>query len=150
MLKIRIIDKYIEWCATKHDIKSKIKFTKFIKIPVNEFLYLNLNNLLLIFLYTKWCKCKLSGFEILVLVFNFLMIENKFSKAGYQSKLSINIGEISKLLFDKFIAKYPKINPKKYAPESPIKTFEKKLKKNKINKVQNNKLILFKSKNIFE
>ena len=67
----------------------------------------------------------MSGFEILVLVFNFLMIENKFSKAGYQSKLSINIGEISKLLFDKFIAKYPKINPKNMRQSLPSKLLRK-------------------------
>ena len=43
---------------------------------------------------------------------NFLIIENKFSKAGYHNKLMATIGETVLLKLQKFIISKPNNNPK--------------------------------------
>ena len=63
-----------------------------IKTPVTVLI----NKLLLeeafffILLNKRWCKCKLSGFDISLLKNNLLVIVNKFSIAGYHNKQAIN------------------------------------------------------------
>ena len=70
------------------------KLKKFIKIPVN--VLLNKKYFLLLFKKrnSKWCKCLLSGSKGLFLKNNLRIIENKFSKAGYHSNKTTNIGDI--------------------------------------------------------
>ena len=47
---------------------------------------------------TSWCRCLLSGFKGENSLFNFLNIENKFSKQGYQINEMKKYGEILGLL----------------------------------------------------
>jgi hypothetical protein len=61
----------------------------------------------------------LSGIDGLILKNNFLIIENKFSKAGYHNNKTIKIGDINLLLFVIFIKKIPTIKLIKKEPESP-------------------------------
>ena len=68
---------------------------------------------------TSWCKCLLSGFKGENSLFNFLKIENKFSKQGYQINEMKKYGEISGLLIWELIIIKPIKNPSKYAPLSP-------------------------------
>ena len=68
---------------------------------------------------TSWCKCLLSGFKGENSLFNFLNIENKFSKQGYQINEIKKYGEISGLLLWELIIKKPIKKPSKYAPLSP-------------------------------
>ena len=57
-----------------------------------------------------WCKCSLSGFRADLFLFNFLKIEKRFSKHGYQSNKIIKYGDI----FLRFVLKISiKINPVK-------------------------------------
>ena len=74
---------------------------------------------------TSWCRCLLSGFKGENSLFNFLNIENKFSKQGYQINEMKKYGEISGLLLWELIIKKPIKKPSKYAPLSPsIKTLK--------------------------
>ena len=74
---------------------------------------------------TSWCKCLLSGFSGENSLFNFLKIENKFSKQGYQISEIKKYGEISGLFIWELINKNPIKKPSKYAPLSPsIKTLK--------------------------
>ena len=74
---------------------------------------------------TSWCRCLLSGFKGENSLFNFLNIENKFSKQGYQINEIKKYGEISGLLLWELIIKKPIKKPSKYAPLSPsIKTLK--------------------------
>ena len=59
--------------------------------------FLNLN-FTLKYRYTSWCRCLVSGFKGDLLKVNFLTIENKFSKHGYQSNNAIKKGDIFWLL----------------------------------------------------
>ena len=68
---------------------------------------------------TSWCKCLLSGFKGENSLFNFLIIENKFSKHGYQINEIKKYGEISGLVKWEFIIIKPMKKPSKYAPLSP-------------------------------
>ena len=43
---------------------------------------------------TSWCRCLLSGFKGENSLFNFLKIENKFSKQGYHNNSAIKKGDI--------------------------------------------------------
>jgi hypothetical protein len=61
----------------------------------------------------------LSGIDGLILKNNFLIIENKFSKAGYHNNKTIKIGDINLLLFVILIKKIPTIKLIKKEPESP-------------------------------
>ena len=82
---------------------------------------------------TSWCRCLLSGFKGENSLFNFLKIENKFSKQGYQINEMKKYGEISGLNIWELIIINPKKKPSKYAPLSPsIKTL--KIFSNKSNK----------------
>ena len=47
---------------------------------------------------TSWCRCLLSGFKGENSLFNFLNIENKFSKQGYKINEIKKYGEILGLL----------------------------------------------------
>ena len=74
---------------------------------------------------TSWCRCLLSGFKGENSLFNFLNIENKFSKQGYQINEMKKYGETSGLLLWELIIKKPIKKPSKYAPLSPsIKTLK--------------------------
>ena len=74
---------------------------------------------------TSWCECLLSGFNGEISLFNFLKIENKFSKQGYQINEIKKYGEISGLLIWELIIIKPIKKPSKYAPLSPsIKTLK--------------------------
>ena len=54
--------------------------------------------------YIKWCKCNKSGLSGLFLdLNNLLIIEKKFSNAGYHSNKTIKIGEINWLSFENWI-----------------------------------------------
>ena len=67
----------------------------------------------------------LSGFKGENSLFNFLKIENKFSKQGYQINEIKKYGEISGLLIWELIIIKPTKKPSKYAPLSPsIKTLK--------------------------
>ena len=68
---------------------------------------------------TSWCRCLLSGFKGENSLFNFLNIENKFSKQGYQINEMKKYGEISGLLIWELIIIKPIKKPIKYAPLSP-------------------------------
>ena len=68
---------------------------------------------------TSWCKCLLSGFKGENCLFNFLKIENKFSKQGYQINEIKKYGEISGLTIWDLIMINPIKKPSKYAPLSP-------------------------------
>ena len=82
---------------------------------------------------TSWCKCLLSGFNGENSLFNFLKIENKFSKQGYQINEIKKYGEISGLFIWELIIINPIKKPSKYAPLSPsIKTL--KMLSDKINR----------------
>ena len=82
---------------------------------------------------TSWCRCLLSGFKGENSLFNFLNIENKFSKQGYQINEIKKYGEILGLLLWELIIKKPIKKPSKYAPLSPsIKTL--KILRSKSNK----------------
>ena len=72
----------------------------------------------------------LSGFKGENSFFNFLNIENKFSKQGYQINEMKKYGEISGLILWELTIKYPIKKPSKYAPLSPS---------NKILKIFSNK-----------
>ena len=74
-----------------------------------------------LFKYKKiiWCKCLVSGSSGDLDKFFFLKIENKFSKAGYQSKQTIKYGEILLLIWYVFIKHKANNKPKKYDPPSP-------------------------------
>ena len=61
----------------------------------------------------------LSGFKGENCLFNFLKIENKFSKQGYQINEMKKYGEISGLLTWELIIIKPIKKPSKYAPLSP-------------------------------
>tara|TARA_A100001035_G_C27607304_1_gene419296 strand:+ start:193 stop:351 length:159 start_codon:yes stop_codon:yes gene_type:complete len=50
------------------------------------------------------------------------MIEKKVSNAGYQSNKAIKYGEIEGLIIYILIKIYPIKKPKRYEPESPIKS----------------------------
>ena len=82
---------------------------------------------------TSWCKCLLSGFKGENSLFNFLNIENKFSKQGYQINEIKKYGEISGLLICELIMIKPIKKPSKYAPLSPsikiLKMFSNKSSK---------------------
>ena len=75
---------------------------------------------------TSWCKCLLSGFNGENSLFNFLRIENKFSKQGYQINEIKKYGEIPGLFAWELIIINPIKKLSKYAPLSPsIKTLKK-------------------------
>ena len=82
-------------------------------LDINFFLFffINLNN--------SWCKCPLSGWKGFFLNNFFLIIENKFSKAGYHNSNVIKYGDKYKLSLCVWIKKLHKINAIRYAPESP-------------------------------
>ena len=82
---------------------------------------------------TSWWRCLLSGFKGENSLFNFLNIENKFSKHGYQINEMKKYGEILGLLIWELIIMKPIKKPSKYAPPSPsIKIL--KMLSNKSNK----------------
>jgi len=82
---------------------------------------------------TSWWRCLLSGFKGENSLFNFLNIENKFSKHGYQINEMKKYGEILGLLIWELIMMKPIKKPSKYAPPSPsIKIL--KMLSNKSNK----------------
>tara|TARA_B100000427_G_scaffold104137_1_gene86234 strand:- start:179 stop:415 length:237 start_codon:yes stop_codon:yes gene_type:complete len=64
-----------------------------------------------------------------LLKLNFLRIENKFSKQGYQSNNTIKKGDNCGLFKYKFIKIIENIKPKIYEPESPKNIFDLKFKK---------------------
>tara|TARA_B100001540_G_scaffold278894_1_gene267338 strand:+ start:316 stop:570 length:255 start_codon:yes stop_codon:yes gene_type:complete len=67
----------------------------FIIIPLKELLNLMFFIFLFINLNKKWCKCSLSGYVEKLFLTNFLLIiENKFSKAGYHKSKHMKYGEI--------------------------------------------------------
>ena len=68
---------------------------------------------------TSWWRCLLSGFKGENSLFNFLNIENKFSKQGYQINEMKKYGEILGLLIWELIMIKPIKKPSKYAPLSP-------------------------------
>ena len=68
---------------------------------------------------TSWCRCLLSGIKGENSLFNFLNIENKFSKQGYQINEMKKYGEISGLFMCELIITKPIKKPRKYAPLSP-------------------------------
>ena len=78
----------------------------------------------------------LSGFKGENSLFNFLKIENKFSKQGYQINEIKKYGETSGLLLWELIIKKPIKKPSKYAPPSPsikiLKMFSNKSNKSVI------------------
>ena len=82
---------------------------------------------------TSWCRCLLSGFKGENSLFNFLNIENKFSKQGYQINEMKKYGEISGLFIWELMIIKPIKKPRKYAPLSPsikkLKTLSKKSNK---------------------
>ena len=85
---------------------------------------------------TSWWRCLLSGFKGENSLFNFLNIENKFSKQGYQINEIKKYGEMSGLLMWELIMIKPIKKPSKYAPLSPsIKIL--KMVSNKSNKSVN-------------
>ena len=85
---------------------------------------------------TSWWRCLLSGFKGENSLFNFLNIENKFSKQGYQINEIKKYGEMSGLLMWELIMIKPIKKPSKYAPLSPsIKML--KMLSNKSNKSVN-------------
>jgi len=60
-----------------------------IKIIIDEKVFKNLTSkFFLDFMYKKinWCKCLLSGEDILLFLNSLLTKENKFSKAGYHKR----------------------------------------------------------------
>ena len=58
---------------------------------------------------------------------NFLITENKVSKAGYHKTVTINKTEKFPIVWKKSIAIYPIIPATEYAPESPKKLLFKRL-----------------------
>ena len=85
---------------------------------------------------TSWCKCLLSGFRGESFLFNFLKIENKFSKQGYHINDIQKYGETSALLTCELIMVKPKKKPSKYAPLSPIIKIFKILSDKSTNKTE--------------
>ena len=64
------------------------------------------------FIKTKssWCKCRLSAPVGEFLFIIFLIIENKFSYAGYHNIHATKYGDTASFVLEKLIKKYPKTN----------------------------------------
>ena len=83
----------------KVEIYIMKKLKKHIIALLKLFEWINLrSNFLVKKKRTSWCKCLLSGFKGENFLFNFLNIENKFSKQGYQINEMKKYGEILGLL----------------------------------------------------
>jgi len=59
---------------------------------------------------SSWCKCRLSALVGEFLFIIFLIIENKFSYAGYHNIHATKYGDTASFVLEKLIKKYPKIN----------------------------------------
>ena len=64
------------------------------------------------FIKTKsiWCKCRLSATVGESLFIIFLIIENKFSYAGYHNIHATKYGDTASFALEKLIKKYPNTN----------------------------------------
>ena len=90
----------------------------------------------------NWCKCLKSALSADFFNFNFLIIENRFSKAGYHSIKTTKNGETKLLSSEKLIRFTPQKKLTKYAPPSPEVSFPIKLK---IKIIINEEIIIYKS-----
>ena len=109
-------------------------------IVTEDILFANCLLLILNFLIKKikinWWRWLLSGSTAELFDLFFLIIEKRFSNAGYQSIETIYIGEILlRLRFENLIISIPRKADKKYIPLSPIKFLFNILKNIKINNI---------------
>ena len=83
------------WFIKLDPIKNITKLYKIIKLEEKLFenFFVKLFPFFLKKLNNNWCKCALSGCNGSFLITLFLIIENKFSKAGYQSNKAIKYGD---------------------------------------------------------